>query len=213
MFGNAVIRHQIRQIQNLNVWENPRGTAGCGNVDINRSVCHTAKAFCAIRAKLRTDEQLNGNRTVRRGFDIVLEDDQTVIVLVVFVGVGRGTNVDIRSRPKNLSMDLKQKCMLEKLPDGGFVRHMEIVYCQPGRVFRMNGGLGPLQSMGVAGSLTVSFKEVEGKTKVTLVYLVSGSSLLKLDQIAAPVNQVLTGQMRRFEKHAASLTAKAELKQ
>ena len=57
-------------------------------------------------------------------------------------------------KPENLSLDLKRHCMLEKLDDGGFVRHMEIVFHQPGKMFRMTGGLGPLQGMGVSGAMT-----------------------------------------------------------
>ena len=40
---------------------------------------------------------------------------------------------------------------LEVLPDGGFVRHMDVVFHQPGKTLRMTGGLGPLQGMGVSG--------------------------------------------------------------
>ena len=69
-------------------------------------------------------------------------------------------NHSYSGKAENLSLDLKKACMLEKLPDGGFVRHMEIVVHQPGKTLRMTGGLGPLQSMGVSGALTLTFEAV-----------------------------------------------------
>lgn len=104
-------------------------------------------------------------------------------------------------KPENLSLDLEQRCMLEKLDKGGFVRHMEIVYHQPDNLLRMTGGLGPLQGMGVNGAMTVQFTTKDGKTSVLMTYIVTGSELLKLDRIAPAVNQVLTGQFNRFQAH------------
>jgi hypothetical protein len=104
----------------------------------------------------------------------------------------------------NLSLDLEQRCMLERLPEGGFVRHLEMVFYQPGKVLRLSGGLGPLQGMGVSGALTFEFQPVEGapgKTQVTLTYNVSGSEFLQLEQLAQPVDAVLGMQLDRFSKH------------
>lgn len=115
---------------------------------------------------------------------------------------------------KNLSLDFEKACFLEKLPDGGFVRHMEIVYHQPGKMLRLTGGLGPLQGMGVAGALTFSFEpnakegaEETGEkhgTKVVMTYNVSGADFLQLNHVAAPVDQVLTSQLERFQSHCAA---------
>ncbi|MEM0926606.1 MAG: ATPase [Planctomycetota bacterium] len=102
---------------------------------------------------------------------------------------------------RNLSLDLDDRCMLEKLPDGGFVRHMEIVFHQPGKLIRLAGGLGPLQGMGIQGAMTVSFLPAQEGSQVTLTYVVTGASFLTLDKIAGPVDQVLTEQMTRFQKH------------
>ena len=101
----------------------------------------------------------------------------------------------------NLSLDVEKHCMLEVLPDGGFVRHMEIVYYQPGAVFRMAGGLGPLQQMGVSGALTFSFDEKDDGTEITLTYVVTGSAFQQLDQIAGPVDGVLADQLERLTRY------------
>ncbi|MEM6468774.1 MAG: ATPase, partial [Planctomycetota bacterium] len=104
-------------------------------------------------------------------------------------------------KAENLTLDLEKHCMLEKLPDGGFVRHMEIVFHQPGKLIRLTGGLGPLQGMGVQGAMTVSFLPSPSGSKVTLGYVVTGASFSNLDKIAEPVHQVLSGQMDRFASH------------
>lgn len=105
---------------------------------------------------------------------------------------------------KNLSLDLEKQCMLEKLPDGGFVRHMEIAIHQPGVMLRLTGGLGPLQRRGVSGALTVNFRKVDEKTEVAMSYYVCGAKFLQLPMIAEPVDQVLTGQMDRFKTFCES---------
>ena len=131
-------------------------------------------------------------------------------------------------KAENLSMNLDQRCMLEKLDQGGFVRHMEIVYCQPGHKLRLTGGLGPLQEMGVHGAMTYSFSQTlnstdsgqasdrsstnsqaddndsaatNAKSEVILTYVVSGFSKQELDKLAPIVDKVLAGQMDRFQKH------------
>lgn len=101
--------------------------------------------------------------------------------------------------PANLSMDLEKHAFLEKLPGGGFVRHLEIVYYDPAKLLRLSGGLGPLQEMGVQGALTFKCEQQNGSTQITLVYHVHGFSHLQLDKLAPIVERVLSGQMDRLE--------------
>ena len=55
----------------------------------------------------------------------------------------------------NMSLDATAGgCLCETLPDGGSVEHMRVVYAEPGKTLRLQGGLGPLQSMAVAGAMT-----------------------------------------------------------
>jgi hypothetical protein len=47
----------------------------------------------------------------------------------------------------NLSIEEKAMgCFCEKLPDGGGVSHMEVVYFAPGKTLRLSGALGPLNT-------------------------------------------------------------------
>lgn len=101
-------------------------------------------------------------------------------------------------KAENLSIDIKERCFLERLPDRGFVRHLELIYFQPGKAIRFSGGLGPLQQMGVCGALTIKFTESDDKTIIEMEYNVSGRLEQGLDKFAPAVDKVLAGQMQRF---------------
>lgn len=100
-----------------------------------------------------------------------------------------------------LSIDENHDGLVERLPDGGFVRHMQIVFWQPGKTLRMVGGLGPLQAMGVSGAMTISLREKEGQTQLQLEYTVSGFSPTGFENIARAVDSVLVQQLDRFKRY------------
>jgi hypothetical protein len=92
-------------------------------------------------------------------------------------------------------------CWCEKLDNGGFVRHLEVVLVMPPKTLRLSGGLGPLQAMGVSGALTFTLKgETPGTTTVVAEYAVSGYSRAGLTQLAGTVDGVLGEAMARFAK-------------
>src|SRR6185369_9544199 len=58
---------------------------------------------------------------------------------------------------KNLSIEDKPMgCFCEKFPNGGGVRHLEVVYAAPGKGLVMTGGLGPMQSIAASGSMRIN---------------------------------------------------------
>jgi hypothetical protein len=93
-------------------------------------------------------------------------------------------------------------CFCEKLDGPGSVQHLEVVYADPGKLLRLRGALGPLQTMGVSGSMSFDFSETAGSTMVTLVYQVGGYYPQGLNTLADIVNEVLGMQLLRFEKFA-----------
>ncbi len=102
---------------------------------------------------------------------------------------------------KKLSLEPKAGgCFCERLDGQGSVQHLEVVYADPGKLLRLRGGLGPLQSMGVTGSLSFDFSENAGSTMVTLTYQVGGYYPQGLNTLADVVNEVLGMQLVRFEK-------------
>lgn len=107
---------------------------------------------------------------------------------------------------KNLSVEAKPHGgFIEKLPDGGFVRHFEIVYLAPNKTIRLEGGMGPLQEQGIAGSMTINFKPVDAGTNIELTYNVGGfmpGGEAKMKQWSTPVKMVITQQMHRLRDFA-----------
>ena len=64
-------------------------------------------------------------------------------------------------------------CFCEKV-DNKSAEHMRISFVEPNKLLRMTGGLGPLQGMGMFGTLDWQFVEVDGHTQLTLTYRVNG---------------------------------------
>ena len=102
----------------------------------------------------------------------------------------------------NLSIEEKAMgCFCEKLPDGGGVRHLEVVYLAPGKTLVLSGGLGPLQSIASAGTMRIALTPAEGGTKLEVVYTVAGYLPAGLNTWAAPVDSVVTEQFTRLKNY------------
>ncbi len=101
----------------------------------------------------------------------------------------------------NLTIDDKPMgCFCEKLPGGGGARHMQVINADPDKMLVLTGGLGPLQSMAVTGSMTIQLGAVrDDGTKVAVTYAVTGYSPGGLNSLAAPVDAVLTQQFMRLK--------------
>ena len=102
----------------------------------------------------------------------------------------------------NLRLELRAGgCFCETLPNGGTVEHMRVIQALPGSVVRLSGGLGPLQSEALAGTLTWTLRAVEGGTEISMVYLVAGHSRGNMTAMAPLVDNVLGEQMERLRAH------------
>jgi uncharacterized protein YndB with AHSA1/START domain len=101
----------------------------------------------------------------------------------------------------NLSLEpTASGCFCEKLAGGGGVRHLSVVYVEPGKLLRMTGGLGPLQDLAVAAVLTMQLTEAQGKTTLELTYKVGGYAPTGLARLARPVDGVLGEQLARWKR-------------
>ena len=94
-------------------------------------------------------------------------------------------------------------CELLPAPEGapeevrrGSALHMTVVMADPGRVLRMRGGLGPLQSEPADGVLTVTMAGVEGGTRIVWEYVVGGPMRYEVPVIAKAVDGVMSEQLR-----------------
>lgn len=80
----------------------------------------------------------------------------------------------------------------------GSVEHLHIVHVLPGRLIRMTGGLGPLQSEPVGAVLTIALASDGAGTRISFEYKVTGLVTIKGGDIAPAVDGVLTAQLARL---------------
>lgn len=102
----------------------------------------------------------------------------------------------------NLSIEEKAGgCFCEKMPNGGGVKHLEVMYLSPGKNIVMHGALGPLQSIAAAGSLVIQLTAADGGTKLDVVYTVTGYLPAGMNTWAAPSDGMLKGQFTRLKAY------------
>lgn len=100
----------------------------------------------------------------------------------------------------NLSIeDRAQGCFCEALANGGSVRHLEVVFAAPGKLLRLQGGLGPLQGLAATGSMSWHLHASEVGTRLELTYHVVGYLPDGMDPWAKPVESVLAEQLNRLK--------------
>jgi uncharacterized protein YndB with AHSA1/START domain len=94
-------------------------------------------------------------------------------------------------------------CFCERLPDGGHVEHLRLIYLAPGSEIRFSGALGPLQTMAVDGRMLWNIEAAEGGTRVTFTYHVFGHPETGLAGIAPAVDGVIGEQLQRLGERLA----------
>jgi len=102
---------------------------------------------------------------------------------------------------KNLHIDARAGgCWCEKW-QGGSVQHMSVLSAMPGKLLRLSGGLGPLQSAALDGTLSFNFKQIDsGGSEIKVHYVVAGFFPGGLDKVAGGVDQVLGAQVERLRQ-------------
>ncbi len=100
----------------------------------------------------------------------------------------------------NMRVDARAGGCWCEIWSGGKIEHGRVIALMPNQLLRFNTALGPLQEMGLSGSLTFALADgaTPGSTKVTVTYKVSGSSLSNLDQLASIVDGVVGEQVARL---------------
>jgi hypothetical protein len=123
-----------------------------------------------------------------------------------FTQIGRWWNDAHTYSGKASNMTLESRvggCFCEALAEGGFVRHMDVVFAMPGKALRLSGGLGPLQEMGASGLMALQFKAEGTGTRLIMTYTVSGFANGKgYTDVAPAVDGVMTEQLTRLKRFA-----------
>jgi hypothetical protein len=91
----------------------------------------------------------------------------------------------------------------------GSVEHMRVIFADPGKVLRMQGALGPLQSEAVLGTLTIAMEPLKdgAGTKLSFSYIVGGHMRYKVGEIAPAVDKVLAEQFASLIKPLGKIVA------
>jgi hypothetical protein len=101
----------------------------------------------------------------------------------------------------NLTLDARVGgCWCEKLPDGGSVEHLRVIYFAPGKMLRLRGALGPFQGFAVDGVMTFAVKSSAGGTDIVLTYAIGGYAKDGFDNLSKGADQVLGAQIERLRK-------------
>lgn len=100
----------------------------------------------------------------------------------------------------HLSLDpVAGGCFCEALPGGGSVMHLRVVYADPGKVLRLEGAIGPMQTLGATGHLTWSLSAKAGGTELVQTYDTGGYAKGGFANWAPPVDMVLGQQVARLK--------------
>ena len=109
---------------------------------------------------------------------------------------------------KNLTLEPKGGgCFCEKLAQGGSVQHARVIFAQPGKLLRLEGALGPLQDMAVAGVLSFALAPDGPGTRITMTYRVAGSLTMDSAKLAPLVDKVMGIQLSRLRDFASGRPA------
>ena len=96
----------------------------------------------------------------------------------------------------NLRLDpVAGGCFCETIPvqgdwPDGSVEHMRVIMAIPGSILRMSGSLGPLQSEGLIGTLTVTLDDAGEGTRIKWDYVTGGDARFAPSQLAPVVDGV-----------------------
>jgi hypothetical protein len=81
------------------------------------------------------------------------------------------------------------------------VAHATVVHVRPPELLRLNGGFGPLQMLPANAVLDIALKPEGTGTRITLSYRVGGPAFAKLDELAEPVDGVMTAAFGRLVRY------------
>ena len=153
------------------------------------------------RAAADVIDQSAGGFTVKTTVQVAAPADR-VFRALVDVGSWWGKDHTYSGDARNMSIAAQPGgCFCEKLPNGGGVEHGRVVNVRPGALLRLDTALGPLQELGVSGSMTWQIAASGPGSTVTMTYVVGGHAPGGLDKLAAVVDQVLSQQVGLLKTH------------
>jgi uncharacterized protein YndB with AHSA1/START domain len=171
----------------------------------------SAFLLAAIAAQAEVVDSSSTGFTVRTTLTIQAPPDDVYRKFIRNVGDWWSPDHTFSGDSHNLSIEEKAGgCFCEKLPNGGGVRHMEVVNLAPGKSVTLSGALGPLQTMAATGTMTVQFTPANGGTKLTVTYAVGGYLPGGMNALASAVDAVIAEQFTRLGNYVLHGAASAK---
>ena len=169
----------------------------------NTTLRHTAAvlAIALIGANVGAEVSDSGANgfTIKRSVTVAADPAKAYTSLVAVASWWESAHT-FSGDAKNLSIDARPGgCFCERLPEGG-VQHLVVVYAAPGKTLRLAGGLGPLQSLAAAGSMTFALSPADSGTRVDFTYAVGGYKSGGFADLAPIVDSVLGTQLERYKR-------------
>ncbi len=162
----------------------------------------------AVLAHAEVVDSAAGGFTIKSTITIKAAPDEVYRRLVSNVGDWWNAGHTFSGDAHNLRIeDHLGGCLCEKLPNNGFVRHLEVIYAAPGKRLVLSGALGPLQNLAATGSMQIQLAPAEGGTKLDLIYAVTGYLAKGMNTWAAPVDMVLAEQFTRLKNYVETGSA------
>ena len=161
----------------------------------------TLVMFASASAHAAVVDVADGGFTVRHTIEVRGQAVPAYRTVVDRVSAWWQADHTFSGNAANLSIDARPGgCFCESLPGAGGVRHLTVVYADPGKLLRLTGGLGPLQDLAVDGAMTWKFTESGTTTMIEITYTVGGYAPGGLAALAPIVDMVLGTQVARLKR-------------
>jgi uncharacterized protein YndB with AHSA1/START domain len=136
---------------------------------------------------------------IKIAVDVAAAPDAVFRTITGRVGEWWSPDHTFSGRSSNLTIEAHAGgCFCEKLPNGG-VQHMVVTHVNAPGLLVLHGGLGPLGTLAVAGSMTFSVTGDARSSHLVVSYDVGGYAPKGLSSLAPAVDMVLTEQVRRLK--------------
>ncbi len=169
-----------------------RPPSSCGGLTVALAL-GAAAAGALIAAPVAADvvDATPDSFTVQTVYDVEASPTRVYQAFVGSVGSWWHPDHTFSGDARRMSIEAEPNgCFCERLDAGG-VRHMTVVYVDAGKMVRLVGGLGPLQSEAVSGAMSWSFESRGEGSRLVVTYKVAGSAASNLDEWAPAVDTVL----------------------
>jgi len=110
-----------------------------------------------------------------------------------------------RDPAANMTLDLRAGgCLCERIPGGGSGQHLVVELAGATHIV-LRGAMGPLKTEGLDGALSFTLTPVGTGTKIEMRYAAGGFMAGGMDKMAAPVDSVISGLLKRLAAYVDRL--------